>query len=94
MKLCSRCQTLKYPSQFRIDKNYKDGLKPLCKKCIKEMRDNPYRSRKRELKHQPINRKISDKSMCNILQYHKNVMDKDDERLHTQFIIDVINHQI
>ena len=94
MKLCSRCKILKFPSEFRIDKKYKDGLKPVCKKCTREMRNNPYRSRNKELEPFKLDRKISGKSMCNILQYHKNIIGDDEERLHTQFMLDVIKHKI
>lgn len=94
MKLCSRCQTLKYPSQFRVDNKSKDGRKHICKKCLKEVLERPRRSRKHESKFEQTNKKILNKNMCNILKYHKNIMDEDDERLHTQFIVDVINHKI
>lgn len=94
MKLCIRCQTLKYPQSFRKTSKTKDGYSNCCKKCLSEMRTTYHYTRKRDKKIEPWDKKISDKSMCNILKYHKNVMDEDDERLHTQFIIDLINHKI
>lgn len=94
MKLCSRCQILKPPSKFRVDNKSKDGRKHICIKCLKEVNERPRRSRKHESKFEQINKKIMNRNTCNILKYHKNIMDEDDERLHTQFIIDVIKHKI
>ena len=94
MKLCSRCQILKPPSQFRVDKKSKDGLKHICKKCLKEVLERPRRSRKHESEYNPIDKKITNKPVCRILQYHKNIMDNDEDRLHTQFMLDVIKHKI
>ena len=94
MKLCSRCQTLKPPSHFRVDNKSEDGRKHICKKCLKEVHERPRRSRKHEPKFEQPYKKIKDKSMCNILKYHENIIGDDEERLHTQFIVDVINHKI
>ena len=94
MKLCSRCQILKPPSKFRVDKKSKDGRRNICIKCLKEVRERPRRSRKHESQFERTNKKVLNKNLCNILKYHKNVMDEDDERLHTQFMLDVIKHKI
>jgi len=81
-------------TEFGNDRRSKDGLSCYCKECSNKL-VHPYtRKRNRPPKIPKMDKTISNKNMCNILQYHHNILNSDDEHLTTQFIVDLINHKI
>jgi hypothetical protein len=93
MKRCTRCMKFKEPTEFGKNSRNKDGLNYYCKQCMRELHPH-YKSRNREPKVPKMDKALSDKCMCRILTYHHSIMDEDDERLSTQFIVDLIRHKI
>ena len=95
MKRCSKCKEVKLTTEFYKNKSSKSGLQSYCKDCEKLMTKIYSKKRYKIGKFIPVDKRdILDGDMCKILKYHKNVVGKDKNRLHTQFIIDVINHKI
>jgi hypothetical protein len=94
MKQCTRCKELKPLTDFYKNRSKKDGYDCCCKECAK-IKQKLYYIKRIAAQNKPyIERDILDNEMCRILKYHKNEIGNDDERLHTQFIVDVINHKI
>ncbi len=87
MKQCGRCRKLKDESEFSFDKSRKDNLNFYCRECVRLTKRPPLKSLKDNIE-------ITDKSLCGVLKYHHSKMDEDNERLSTQFIVDVIRHKI
>jgi hypothetical protein len=93
MKRCSRCRKFKELTEFGKNRGLKDGLNCYCKQCANEI--HPYHpTRNREPKLPKMDKALSDKCMCRILTYHHTIMEDDDERLPTAFIIDVVKGNI
>ena len=93
-KQCIWCKEIKPISQFRKTKKTLDGHDCCCKKCISNMRSNPYRARTRKNKLYTMDKTVLGKGLCRILIHHKNTLEEDNERLPTSFIVDVIRHNI
>lgn len=93
-KQCVRCKEFKPLTDFYKNRSKKGGYSCYCKECAKIKQKPYYIKRIAALKKPSTERDILDSEMCRILKFHKNEIGNDNERLHTQFIVDVINHKI
>ena len=58
MKRCGKCKKRKDESEFGKDRSNKDGLQPLCKKCLREYARNYYGFSKRYLYYEQRHRVV------------------------------------